>query len=351
MNPQEIKKLEDKILATLKNHLHPGDTVIAGISGGPDSIFLLYLLEKLPIRIIVAHVNHQLRKEAGADEEFVKKLCKNANNENPVRLCIHDKRPNIFPHPSTLIFAPLTIDIKALSQKSKQGLEETGRKIRYNFFQKLANKHQSKFIITAHHADDNLETIILNFARGASLQGLGGMQECEKISSKFTLLRPLLSISKNQILDFLHCKKLEFRVDKSNNSLVYKRNFIRHKIIPLLKKINPNISTTLAKNSANLREINEFLLLSAQDWIKKNALESQDSIPKKLNGKNFRLLPQALQKIILLQIHEQHFGHTQNIQSSNLEEALSLINKNIGNKKKKFGQLTISIKNNIITLI
>lgn len=327
MNQQESKKLETKILAILKRHIQEGDTVVAGISGGPDSIFLLELLKKLPIKIIAAHVNHQLRKEANRDEEFVKKLCQSTNT----------------------IFSPLTSDITSLSQKSKQGLEETGRKVRYDFFNKLAKKHQAKFIITAHHADDNLETIILNFARGASLQGLTGMQEMETSNGSTTsLLRPLLTISKQEILDFLRFKKLKFRVDKSNNSLVYKRNFIRHKIIPLLKEINPSISSTLSKNTENLREINEFLKLSAQEWLKKHTF---DETFKKFDAKNFRRLTSALQKNILLQLHTHHFGHIQNIQSSNIEETLSLINKNIGNKKKKFGLLTIFVKNNIITLV
>ncbi len=333
MNHQESKKLETKILTILKRHIQEGDTVVAGISGGPDSIFLLELLKKLPIKIIVAHVNHQLRKEAVKDEEFVEKLC-------------HD---DCMTNHATILFAPLTSDISSLSLKSKQGLEETGRKVRYNFFNKLSRKYKAKFIITAHHADDNLETIILNFARGASLQGLTGMQEMETSNSSTTsLLRPLLTISKQEILDFLRFKKLKFRVDKSNNSLVYKRNFIRHKIIPLLKEINPNISATLSKNTENLREINEFLKLSAQEWLKKHTL---DETFKKFDAKNFRRLTPALQKNILLQLHSHHFGHIQNIQSSNIEETLILINKNIGNKKKKFGLLTIFIKNNIITLV
>jgi tRNA(Ile)-lysidine synthase len=352
MNLQESQKLETKLLTTLKNHLQAGDTVIAGISGGPDSIFLLYLLEKLPIKIIAAHVNHQLRKESNNEEEFVSHLVHTAIcHDNCMTNHRQKHKETKAPQKklaSTLTFAPLTANIKSLSQKSKQGLEETGRKVRYDFFNKLAKKHQAKFIITAHHADDNLETIILNFARGASLQGLTGMQELETNSSTSTaLLRPLLTISKKQILDFLKLKKLKFCVDKSNNSLVYKRNFIRHKIVPLLKEINPNISDTLAKNTENLREINEFLKYTAKDWIKKNAI---DETFKKFDAENFRTLTPALQKTILLQIHEHHFGNIQNIQSSNIEETLSLINKNIGNKKKKFGQAIISIRNNIISL-
>ncbi len=354
MNHQESRKLETRLFSTLKKYLKDGDCVVAGISGGPDSIFLLYLLEKLQIKIIAAHINHQLRKEADEDEKFVSKLCHEAKCARAHFLlkktaCKSHSLPTQNTSSQSTIFAPLTADISALSKKSHQGLEETGRKVRYDFFKKLAKKYQAKFIITAHHSDDNLETIILNFARGASLQGLSGMQEAENNTKAPSLLRPLLTISKKQILDFLKFKKLKFRIDKSNNSLVYKRNFIRHKIIPLLKEINPGIATTLSKNTENLREINEFLKSTAQDWINKNAT---DSTFKKYAADAFRTLSgsPALQKTILLQLHNHHLNHTQNITSSNLEETLILLNKNIGNKEKKFGQLTISIRNNIITI-
>lgn len=356
MNPQELKKLETKILNTLQKHLQTGDTVIAGISGGPDSIFLLHFLKKLPIKIIVAHINHQLRKEAVKDEQFVRDFCENNYQTNPPKK--HNaSNTNIPKYNPTLIFTSLTSPIKSLSQKSKQGLEETGRKVRYEFFQKLAKKHHAKFIITAHHADDNLETIILNFARGASLQGLAGMAEIEKSenqgkldqskSKKSSLLRPLLQISKQQILEYLHHHKIPYCIDKSNDSLIYKRNFIRHKIVPLLKEINPSITKTLAENTKNLTEINDYLDSQAQDWIKKNRL---DSTMKKFPKKAFLTQPQTLKKIILLKIYEHLIGNTQNLKSVNLDEALTLIQNNIGNKKKKFGQITIILKNNIFQI-
>lgn len=325
MNKQEAKKLENKILEILKKHLKFGDIVVAGISGGPDSIFLLHILKKIQCKIIIAHVNHQLRKDAANDEKFVKNLAKNSKS----------------------VFEPLEADIKYISKKNKTGLEETGRKIRYDFFKKLAKKHQAKFIITAHHANDNLETIILNFARGASLQGLSGMQELEKISENLFLLRPLINISKNQILTYLKFRKIQFHIDKSNDSTVYKRNFIRHKIIPELQKLNPNLSEVAAKNAENFREINDYLKSTAKKWISKNQL---DKNWRKFNAKGFRDQSPALQKTILLEIYQYHNQNTANIESKHLVEILTLIQKNIGNKKKHFGKLTVGLKNNIITL-
>lgn len=312
MNKQESKKLELKVLNTLKNYIQKTDTVVAGISGGPDSVFLLHFLKQLPNKTIVAHIDHQLRKDSKKDAEFVKTISPN----------FHLKK----------------VDIHKIAQKSKQGLEETGRKIRYQFFIHLAEKYQAKYILTAHHADDNLETMILNLSRGASLQGLCGMAELEG-----NLLRPLLQISKSQIEAYLKFNKIPFRKDKSNKNPKFNRNFIRQSIIPKLKKLNPNIISTTAKNSRNLRELSDHLRDSAQKWLTNHH-------PNRLNAKTFRQEPRAFQKIILLEAYKQLKGNINNIESVHLDEALKIIRNNIGNKEKKLGKLTLKISNNIIEL-
>ncbi|MEK7672641.1 MAG: tRNA lysidine(34) synthetase TilS [Patescibacteria group bacterium] len=314
MNNQEAKKLEAKVTKQLKKHLSPTDTVIAAISGGPDSIFLLNSLKKIPCKIVVAHIDHGLRKESKAEAKFVQK-------QSP-------------------IFELKTANIKKLSQKLKKGLEEVGREVRYKFFAELAKKYKAKYIITAHHADDNLETIIFNFARGATLQGLLGISEVEPTTKTNTkLLRPLIDISKAQILDYLKFKKIPYKTDKSNDDLIYKRNFIRHKIVPLLKELNPSLTTTLATNIQNLREIRDFLKTSAENFLK-----TQQTLDAKL----FRQQHPALQKEILLTVYKNLVKNTLNLKSINLDETLNLINKNIGNKSKKLGQLTVKILNNKI---
>lgn len=312
MNKQELKKFESKI----EEKLNFKGTVILGLSGGPDSIFLLHFLKNSPFRLIVAHINHQLRgRESDKDEKFVTEQCQD--------LELFIKKA----------------DIKAL--KGKKGLEETGRKVRYDFFQKLALKHKAKFIITAHHADDNLETIILNLSRGATLKGLSGMEEINQLSSKVQLFRPLLNIPKSKILDYLKTKSIPYRNDESNKDTDFTRNHIRHNIVPELKKINPNIVETTAKNAESLRDIQNQLEQQAKNWLRRN---------KTLNAKSFRKKNPALQKEILIQLHKNIIGHSQNIESVHLEEVIKMIEANIGNKKKKLGQLTISINNNIISL-
>ena len=316
MKQQEQKKLEQKVQKKLQSHIKDTDTVIAGISGGPDSVFLLHFLKQLKADVIIAHLNHRLRKESDAEEAFVKKISEN--------LKFYSKKCNV----------------KILSQKSKQGLEESGRKLRYEFFNKLAKKYQAKLIITAHHADDNLETIIFNFVRGASLQGLSGMKELEE-----KLLRPLLDIQKKDILEYLKDKKIAFKIDKSNKDTKFKRNFIRHKIIPQLEKINPSLTQTVTKNAAELRKIDQHLKLDAKNWLEKHSESAT-----KLDAKSFRKQHESLQKNILLQAYKNLIGNTINIENTHLQEIIDMINKNIGNKKKKMGKITIELRNNIIGL-
>lgn len=313
MNSQEAKKLEDKVLTILRNHIGAQDSVIAAISGGPDSMFLLHFLKQIPCKLIVAHLNHKLREEADLDEKFVQKT--------------HDK------------VVTRQADIRSLAGKAKKGLEETAREVRYKFLYELFKKHRAKFIITAHHADDNLETILFNFIRGTGLQGLCGMQELDG-----EIFRPLLQFSKTQILEYLKLRKIKFRTDKTNTDTTITRNFLRHKIIPQLKKLNPNITNTTAKTSSNLRQISTYLQDEADKWLTKN------SIQQGLNAKNFRTQEPALQKIILLNAYRDQIGDTKNLEAIHLEEVLDLIKKNTGNKKKKLGKLVISLKNNIIRL-
>lgn len=318
MNSQESKKLEKFLLEKLKTHLSENDVVVAGISGGPDSIFLLYLLKKLPIKTIIAHVNHSLRKESDEEESFIKNICEK----------------------NDLQFNSLKKNVSTLAQKNKTGLEETGRKIRYDFFNKLAKKHNAKYILTAHHADDNLETIILNFVRGATLRGLSGMEEKSP-----PLLRPLLSVSKNQIISFLKFNKIKFKTDKTNRDIKFKRNFIRHEVIPALEKMNPSLTETVTKNADELKKIDEFLTESARKWIKKNTVSKN-----KMDAKSFRLQNESIQKTILMEMHEKITGHTMNISNVNLKEVTEMINKNIGNKRKKLGQINVEIGKNTIRL-
>lgn len=328
MNPQEAKKLEAKVLQELQKTIKKcRRKVILGHSGGPDSVFLHHLLNQITPRVVVAHVNHQVRpREAELDENFVHNLAGKFEND----------------------FESLHVDIPKLSKKKKQGIEETGRIVRYMFFEDLAEEYKAKFIITAHHADDNLETILMNLTRGASLQGLSGMERLQPLNKKVSLYRPLLSITKKEIIAYLKLKNIRFRIDKTNANKNYTRNFIRHEIIPKLETLNPNISKAVAKNAENLFSANEIITKKANFWITANSkTKSHNRFPLK----KFNALPIALRQTAIREIYRKITGSTENIERVHIDEVLSLIEKGHGNKKKKLGKLVVSIKSGNIVLL
>lgn len=215
------------IFDSLEAHLKEQQTVIIGVSGGPDSTCLLKLVlqfaQKYKIKIVVAHVNHGIRSDAAYhDENFVKKLAKKYDVDYSV------KRVTL----------------------SGSGLEEKGRKVRRAFFEKLARVHNASAIITAHTLDDQLETIIFNMIRGAYVSGMAGMREKDGI-----YLKPFLKVSKKEILEFLKKHRIPFCHDAMNDDESYSRVLIRKKIIPLMRKINPSVARTVSKNALLFQEI------------------------------------------------------------------------------------------------
>ena len=325
------KDPEQKTLETLKKHLKGGETLIIGVSGGADSVFLLNTLTKFKpkLNIIVAHLNHTLRGlDADLDTQFVKDLARKHDIE-----CHCTK-----------------FDILHIAHTNKKSLEETGRDQRYAFFQKLYKDKKADFILTAHHSDDNLETILFNFTRGATLQGLSGMQEVStnKIGTKF--LRPLLTSSKQELVASLKKDHITYREDITNEDVTIPRNFLRHTIIPELKTLNPNLAQTILKNADNLREIQLFLEETANSWISKHNNSTPPSKLDTFDLKSFQTQHVALQKEILRQIYFQKEGTTKNIEKIHLEEVISVIQKNIGRKHKLLGKYKVEIKKGILII-
>ncbi len=373
------KNAEEKVLEDLKGFLKGNETLILGVSGGPDSVFLLHCLlkfrdqnitkqskknstTKIPtnsLNIIVAHINHMLRgREAEKDMEFVEKLCKKNN----------------------LTFRSTAVDVDALSKTTKSSVEESGREIRYKFFEELFKEYKAQFCLTAHHSDDNLETIMLNLIRGASVKGLAGMKRfTTKKTSKLRIYRPLLCVSKEDIMAFLRKTNIDYRIDRTNLDTTIPRNFLRHKVIPLIKKLNPNITQTVLKNALTFDHLHEYIHIEAENWIKKHGShngthhsthDTKHSTPHtthdKLHGKHdtansayhgsnhishrafpvkqFSPLPLALKKQIVLSIYQNLVGDTKNIENTHVEEVIEIIDRNVGGKKKRLGRYTVEIK-------
>lgn len=319
MNKQEIKKLEQKIASNIKAKNPEGKTLILGLSGGADSVFLFHMLILAKQNFICAHLNHNLRGiEATRDQDFCTKLCKS----HKIKLEILSK------------------DIKKIAQEKKIGLEEAGRIERYGFFVKLVKKHKALYILTAHHADDNAETILKNLSRGASLSGLSGIKEIQT-----NIFRPLLKVSKTQILDYLKTKKITYRTDQSNFDTKYQRNYIRHEIMPKFLTLNPSFPDTLAKNTENLKEIGSFLDEEAKKFLKEN-LKEEGKNTLTIERKPFSALHPALKKQILRKLLGQ--TDTENV---HIDEILTLIDKNVGNKSKTLKGLKISVKSQKISFL
>lgn len=329
------KKADEKVFETLSKTLKGSETLIIGVSGGPDSVFLLTCLlefkRRHPIKIIVAHVNHMLRgTEAEKDMEFVKALAQK----------------------HSLIFEKTEVNVSSLAKTTKSSVEESGREIRYKFFLKLFKKYKASYLLTAHHSDDNLETILLNFVRGASIKGLCGMKLISTQKTGLVLFRPLISVSKQEIMEYLKEKEIEFNIDRTNLDSSIPRNFLRLKVIPELKNLNPNFSQTILKNSKIFSETQDFINREAEKWIGKHSLTKTahsstrvtSSSAKTFDLKSFNFLPASLQKEILLLIYKNLAGTTKDIENTHLNEVLSIINKNIGGKHKRLGKYTVEIK-------
>ena len=221
-----LNKLEQFIRS---HHLvDRGDTLVCAVSGGADSMALLtgmYLLrDKLGIILEAAHFNHCLRgEESDADEAFVVDYCNSLNI--PVHIC----REQII--------------------AGKKGLEAAAREARYAFFEKLSGK-----IATAHTADDNAETVLMHLIRGTGLKGLGGISP-----RRGKIIRPMLGITRPQVLAFLEEYCVSYRNDSSNDTDLFLRNRLRHHVLPLLREENPRLCENLSSMALRLRQDEEAL--------------------------------------------------------------------------------------------
>lgn len=245
--------------------LHDKNLLIA-ISGGIDSVVLTHLFHKLNFKISLAHCNFSLRgKESNEDEEFVKELG------------------------AKLQITTYSIKFETEEYATEKGIstQMAARDLRYDWFQKIAKENNINYIITAHQKDDVLETFIINFTRGTGLDGLTGIPEIQG-----NIVRPFMIFSRNDILVYATRKKIQWREDRTNSSIRYVRNKIRHKIVPVLKELNPNLLETFYNTLENLKGSQQIVKDSIQHVkekitkIHKNELHfSIDELKKLSNPK------------------------------------------------------------------
>ncbi len=221
------------------------DKLLLAVSGGLDSVVLAHLLKKGGYTFALAHCNFKLRgAQSNADESFCKKLA----NELGVA------------------FYAQGFDTKTYSKAHKLNTQLAARTLRYNWFNQIIKDKKFDFLITAHHANDSIETIILNLSRGTGINGVKGIPE-----KNGNIRRPLLPFSREQILEFAKKQKISYREDQSNSDDVYDRNFIRHHIIPKLKELNPILEETFVANSTHFNEeaaiVNSYLENRASELV------------------------------------------------------------------------------------
>ena len=228
-------EIMETVLLYLKSILRNKDTIVVATSGGPDSMCLLHLLCELKsefnLNLIVAHVNHNLRKESEEEAIFVKKEALNQN---------------------------LVYEYMEITEYNDDNLENDARIKRYDFFRSLVKKYHANYLMTAHHGDDLIETILMRLTRGSSLKGYSGFKK-EQAYDTYSIVRPLITVTKSEIKDYMDNHKLEYYIDESNYSEKYTRNRYRMHILPFLKKEDPKVHHKFLKFSEELNSVNEFL--------------------------------------------------------------------------------------------
>lgn len=305
--------VRETIINTTKkyNLIEPDDTIIAAVSGGPDSMCLLdnlvELKQKLQIKkIVVAHLNHMIRGEAKSETEYVQEYCKNKGIECYVKF----------------------VDILKKSAELKIGTEECGRKERYAFFDEISEKVGANKIAIAHNRNDNAETVLMHLLRGSGISGLGGIKPYRE--GKF--IRPLIKCDRVDIENYCEEKNLQPKFDKTNKDNTYTRNRIRNELIPYIQKeFNPNIIETLDRLSELVLDEEEYMQNATEKAFSEILIERENT-KIVLNLKKFNQLEHVIKTRIIMQITKKLFGTSNGIEKKHVEDIIKLCGNNIGNK-------------------
>ena len=244
-----INSVKDNIY---KNNLFTKKSkILLAVSGGADSIFLLFVLKDLGYDIQIAHCNFNLRDvESDQDEQFVKDIA----DKYSIRCYVR------------------SFDTLKFAEENKISIQMAARQLRYDWFEELLVENNFSCIATGHHQDDSIETFLINLIRGSGISGLCGIQ---MINNK--IVRPLLSLKRNQIEYFLTKQNIKYRNDSSNSDIKYLRNNIRHQLIPLLKEINPKIQETISNEIDMLNGINNIFKEKVND-IRKSIMIKREEL-------------------------------------------------------------------------
>ena len=267
--------------------------VVIGVSAGPDSMCLLDLLQKKTTKIVVCHINHNVRKESLEEEEYITKYCQDKN---------------------------IILEKTTINNYQENNFENEARKKRYMFYEEILKKYNSKTLLLAHHGDDLIETILMKISRGSNLEGYAGIKEISNVKN-YQIIRPLLKYTKEDIINYNKSNNIKYYNDSSNQSTNYTRNRYRLNILPLLKKEDKNIHKKYLKYSKTLIEYD--------DYIKREIKRNINNVYKDniINIDNLNKLDTFLIKNILYNIMNNIYQNKNNIITDrHIQNIISLLN-------------------------
>lgn len=291
-----------KVIDFLKENLDKNASIVVACSGGPDSMCLLDLVTKLKdelnLNIIVAHVNHKLRSESEEEAKMVENYAKENN---------------------------ITFELLEITDYINGNFtEEDARKRRYNFFNEIIKKYQASALLTAHHGDDLIETILMRLTRGSNLSGYIGIKEISQ-TDNYKTLRPLLTITKDEIVNYLKENNVPYRLDKTNEELKHTRNRYRHIVLPFLKKENPKVHEKYLKFSKELIEYDNFV----NTYIKGKKFIVDNSIVINKVSSEIDFIKRKCLELLIKDIQKKDYFDVSDEQMNNLMKLYNQSNKTI----------------------
>lgn len=329
----------------LEKYYKKDEPVILACSTWPDSMFLLYQILQTSYKdnLVACYFNHKLRVEADEEEVWIENLWKKLWFKVEIAEAkIKEIRDKFYP---------------------SSWLEEVARNKRYEFFNAILNIYKTDKIITWHHLDDKIETFFFNLARGSKLTGLINMTECSIPSPEGEgldsgILRPLLNITKKEVLNYLEENNLEYKQDLTNFDTEITRNYLRHEIIPKFEKVNSNYKTNINNLISYLEEVKNHIDNGIQNWLKEQAIQIFNSAKYKINTleiygyfyiKDFNKLSSLLQKEIIRHIfYISNWNSTVWLSEANILEVIKFINWKNNKTIKEIKEMKLKKENEII---